>query len=350
MRKNAWFGILIVSLCVLSLAVIYGCGANPTGGGGGGTTHGTYGYFGTAASGDAYSWIIGPSTFVGTNETFGVTITGEWSELPSGICYATVEYSSSPDAISVGGQAYFIELPNTALIVKPTGESDNVIVCAAKASTAPTSGQYNWIQIPWGGWTTAETAYGTVEVTAGTTYDFDVHFFLLSGESNGTTQETGYSWSDGVLSRAGSDLKIGFMPSGVFACDQGEGHGGFVGAVRMTATSTEAAAHNYRGVLFSFDSGTGDDTHAIAADPHGAGKLWGYDIDVNTGLPISADGITIEFGAQDDTGIISATKQETDGNIYPMKMLASQVNGKYIVFGVSSRQDGGYENFIVIQK
>jgi hypothetical protein len=58
--KNRYLVVYIVCLIVLSFAFIYGCGSNPTGGGGGSANRV---YYGTQTPGDSWKWEMGSSTF-----------------------------------------------------------------------------------------------------------------------------------------------------------------------------------------------------------------------------------------------------------------------------------------------
>jgi hypothetical protein len=86
------FTLFIIGLCVISIAFIYGCGNATGGGSSGGVSNrvGVFSYSGTQSPGDIWTWTIGTSEFIGTNETLGYWITGEWTALSSGFSKATI--------------------------------------------------------------------------------------------------------------------------------------------------------------------------------------------------------------------------------------------------------------------
>jgi hypothetical protein len=362
MRKNAWFGLFILSLCVLSLAVIYGCGANPTGGGAGGSSGTTY--YGTQSGGDVWKWVIDAKgtiegSFTGNNLTTGMSVSGTYETLPSGFKKATVTSASGPLAPTPGTMAYFLEFPDTMLLVKPTtevgGDTDKVIVCAAAASTAPLAGQYNWITIPWNGWTSNDQAYGTVEVTVTNgVYTFEVKTYALSDNPGTPTTEGGYTFSNGILSKAGSSLEVFMTPSGIYFGDSGPDRGGFAGA-SYEVDSGDVLLHSYRGVLFKYDPSGGSQhwTQAIGATKE-VGHDWligGRFISDASAEPYYAptESVTLEFSAQQPNGIIPATMTGIDFSCLPARMVVKKVNDKLVVFGIAADNAGNPQNFLVIQ-
>jgi hypothetical protein len=358
MKNRIFVSALVSVVLVLVMVLIYGCGASTSGGGGTSTTHGTYSYFGTQSGGDVWKWHIGSGTFTGTNETVPFTIAGTWVTLPSGYSKATV--TASVGGPTVGSQAYFLEVWNTALIVKPTtsedGAADKVIVCGALSSTPPPPGLYPWITIPREDWGTgSKEVFGITTVEAGATYTFEVTCYDMNGAAipgyGGV--ESGFTFSGGVLSNTGvSSLEIAITESGIFIGDQGPGMGGFAGSIKPTSDyRAEAAGHNYRGVLFKYYPGgtaTGE-TEPIGAEPHGTNRLFGYSFtDVDAGTRYTGGGVTIEMTSFNaSTGIVSA---EADDNGTPtaMKMLINKIDGKFVVFGLQET-DGLPLNFIVVQ-
>jgi hypothetical protein len=242
------------------------------------------------------------------------------------------------------------------LLVKPFWD-DKVIVCAAAAATAPTGGQYNWITIPWQSWDyTQDNAYGTVEVSVtGGSYTFEVKFYKLNGNptSQVGTTESGYSFVDGRLVKAGSDLKIFMTPSGVFGADQGS-NGGFAGARKPDPTmiSSEVIGKSFRGVLFKYwPSGTGE-TQAIGATGEAAGLIKGAsftDVDVSA-EPDYSQCATLEFGAITN-GLARGILTDPGGS-YAFALVCSKVGdaNKILVFGIATQESGIPYNFLAIEQ
>jgi hypothetical protein len=347
----------LVALVVLSLGFIYGCGAAPTSGGGGAASAVTY--YGTQSPGDFWKWnIFSDGTFFGTDETNGFWVSGTYVTLPSGFGKAHVidSYNNSAN----DSYAYFLEIPNTMLLVKPGGgDAENkVIICAAAAASAPPAGQYNWVTLPWKDWDyTQDNAYGTVEVseTAGS-YTFGVKFYKLDNTppAQASTTESGYSFINGMFTKTGSDLKLFVTPSGVFGADQGS-HGGLVGAIKPDPDmiTSDVIGKKFRGVLFKlWPSGTGE-TEPIGATGESAGLIRGAsftDVDVSA-EPNYTQSVTLEFGTITN-GIASGTLIG-NGESSVFTLVCSKVgdSNKILVFGISTQEGSGIPyNFLVIEK
>lgn len=385
MRKNIWFAVMIVSLCVLSLAVIYGCGSNATGGGSSSSVSnrtGTYSYAGTQASGDAWAWTISTSEFIGTNETLGFTITGEWSALSTGFSKAKVEgVFGGSGGPTPGGYAYFLEFPKTMLLVKLVGSGDDrVLVCAAAATDPPLPGQYLFVTIPKSTWEAIKPAFGTVEATndsgAPLKWHFDISSYDITGEFiSENTPSSGYHFIDthGTFTDEANPtdhLKIFITPSGMFIGDNGPGQGGFAGAVYPTSniSTTELLPNTYKGVRFIYyppvspgAPSTGE-TEPITAhrDTTNPNALWAtsYD-DIETGYIHQGKGyVTITFEASAVPGFLRGYVHGNDevgshSEIIQcaVSLVGPDANGKtrYLIFGIGLDDSGRAFNFLLIQ-
>ena len=363
----------LLGLVVLSLAFIYGCGAAPTsGGGGGGITGNTY--FGTQSGGDYWKWIIDATsttegTFWGKNFTMSYECSGTYEVLPSKFCKALINYvhKDGLEGPSVGDTAYFLEFPNTMLLVKPNAAAgeDKVIVCAAAATSAPANGTIcNFITIPWAGWLSTNAAYGTAEVISGSSYTFEVvqHNFDGNVVADGTGLQSGFQFSNGMFSNPTQDMKIFITPSGVFAGDAGPGRGGIAGATVEAMFADEGDAQGevpgkiFRGVLFNYDptSNTGT-TEPIGATGEANGSIHGSDfldiesdVDPQWGTHLS----TLEFTGVISPGMIKGTL-ENNGELNTFVMVVAYVGDpqKLAVIGITTQEGSGNpQNFIVIEQ
>jgi hypothetical protein len=309
---------------------------------------------GTQSPGDVWTWTIGESTFSASNETSGYWYSGTYTTLSSGFLKLVYTSSNDPGCPTDGtGIAYAMEVPNTALLVKP-GTYAKVVLCAAKATTAPSAGYYNWVIVPWTSWTTALPAYGTVEVTkSNDLYTFYNRTYDLNQNFVSYEVYTGFSFGNGKLTKAGNNLQVFMTPSGMYAGDQGTGVGGFFGAQKQVVSLSDVANKEYRGVLFKYYTSTGTgETQPIGATPHptvsGAIKGFDYsDIEQNTINPASI--ATLEFGSQNASGIVSGTLKEPNGTNNTFHMVISQINNKYVVLGISTSNNLPY-NFLVLEK
>jgi|GEM_PF-1461349 len=364
--KLKYFVIASLSVLVsitLAVSFIAGCGVTT---GGGGAGHGTITYYGTQSPGDAWAWTIKSSTFIGTNETTGNTYWGDYIVLPSGFYKGTI-VGATTDEVSPDDVGYFMEIPNTALLVKPMGaegtDEDRVIICAAAAAAGPAGGNdYPYIRIPDQTWApTGETSYGiSTSNLAGGVYTFEVNSWDYAGDPVSVGQlAPDYTFADGKLTSPVSSTEIYMTPSGVFIGDEGEDLGGFAGGGKSTDPSITvevATGRNYRGVIFHYNITTGSgSTDAIGAReyPSMPGVIQGWtfdDVDTQTG-PLT-EWTTLEFTDFSD-GFAFGTLRDTQGFSNTFKMLISNVgtvsSPKYLIFGISIDGDGNPQNFLVIE-
>ena len=348
---------LLLAIALISGAIVIGCGQQTaTDSNVINARAGTYSYSGTQSPGDAWSWVITSSTFIGTNETPGKNYyySGTYTAYVSGFNKAVITATNDPSVPTDGtATGYFLEYPDTVLLVKPSGDS-NLVVCAAKAASAPSAGQYNFVNIPWPGWTSSSNSYGTVEVSeSGGSYTFEVRTYDLAGNPTGGTLESGFIFSDGRLIKSGNPLQIFMTPSGAFFGDNGPGSGGFAGAAKQAVDVSDAAAKQYRGVLLSYDTGTRHDLiQAVGAEPHPGltNALRGFSFDNVETNTRQTGGVTLEFGAESSNGIISGIMRYDNGLSDNFDMVVAVVGGKYIVLGISTDSHGRPQNFLVVEK
>jgi len=355
----------LLALVVLSLAFIYGCGSSPTGGGGA-TTHGTYSYHGTQSPGDVWSWTISAETFFGSNETTGMWLTGTWETLPAGFGKATVSTSEGLDHPSAGDKAYFLEFPNTMLLVKPDNQGDSrVMVCAAAAATAPDPGKFLFVNIPKSGWVSSDAAFGTVEasLTSGK-WHFNVTNFLITGELQGNDDGTAddFVYSNGTFtceSGPSTNLKIFMTPSNVFFGDSGPGEGGFAGA-KYDATITDinnVLNHTYKGVRFihypggaSNNTGETEPITAVASND-GVGMWASSYSDIDTSA-LPGSGVNITFESSPVNGFTRGYVEDIGtGQPEIIQAAVSRIGAdqKYMIYGIGLDERNRSFNFLIIQ-
>ena len=358
----------LLGLVILSLAFIYGCGSDATSGGGGGgaTTHGTYSYHGTQSPGDVWSWTISAETFFGSNETTGMWLTGTWETLVnSGFGKAYISTAEGLNHPSAGDLAYFLEFPNTMLLVRPDNAGDSrVMVCAASASNPPDQDSYLFVNISKLSWEASDPAFGTVEATkSGSVWNFDVTNYLITGEFSSRDAGTvDFVYSNGTFTdETGSvNTKIFMTPSSVFFGDSGTGNGGFAGAKLETFSTSEffaALNHTYKGVRFihypasSYNTG---ETEPITCTKHttlDALIATSYsDIDTGATYP----GIMITFEAQQPTGFRKGYVEDFgDHHREIIQCAISSIgpsgNKKYMLYGIGLDNLNRSFNFLIIQ-
>jgi len=368
MKNKIWFYVLILGLCLTSFAFIYGCGANPTSGGG--TTSGianrdgTYSYSGTQSPGDVWSWTISTETFFGSNETTGMRISGTWQTLVSGFGKATISISEGPDKPSVGDKAYFLEFPNTMLLVRPDNATDSrVMVCAASATIEPNQGKYIYVNIPESGWDLASPSYGTVEVSdiSAKRKNFDITPYTITGEPvAGGHMNYNFIYSNGTFTEesGADDTKVFMTPSNVFFGDSGTGKGGFAGAsLEASSSFTSDFDHVFKGVRFIYYS----DTLTGETEPVTCSKIATREAllansysDVDAGT-LMGQGVIITFEAQQPTGFRRGYVTDLgDGHSEIIQCTVSRVgpagNRKHVVFGIGLDDRNRSFNFLLIEQ
>jgi hypothetical protein len=353
MRCKRWVG----SVCGLILmCLVVACGGGSDGGADVDSPR-TSSYLGTQNPGDVWSWTITMDGSVGdfsaTNETLGYDYSGDVETLPNEFLRLTVTAATEP-GMSLPAIAYAVEVPDTALIVKPGGD-DPVMVCAALGVCPTESASYNWVPLVKNTFDAAvDTAYGVTDATvSGLDFAFDGRFFLMDGSSNGTESVTGFSCTDGRLTRTGDPMTIGVAPSGMLIGDEGPGAGGFVGMQTPDAPIDldDLLAHGreFRGVLIKARV-TGDENEAVWARADGLGGFIGgsYD-DFEAGIE-DVDSTDITFDTQDSPGVFNATQTESSGSS-PLVIMVSRINGRYFIYGAGA---GGThsvaQNFLVIEQ
>ena len=345
----------LLALVVLSLAFIYGCG-NATGGGGGGgggtiqNREGTYNYFGTAASGDAYSWQISDEVFIGTNETLGITVAGTWKALSSGFSKGTINYATPP--IPTGESFYFLEFPNTALMVGTSGTTD-VVVCAAVSAEFPSDGVYGWVRVPYKNIDLSQfNAYGTFEVSGsgGNPFNYSAQGYRLD-ETPDTPESGTLTFSNGTITNDSVSMKMCVTPSGLFIADMGASGGMVGGKVPISFNTLEVYDKELVGVAFQYFPNTSDPSvvQGCAAKGRSDGSLRaGHFENIETGTAFGSGFDVTETiwinGTPIIPGVYTATGSLDSGEQTSFKMIISKTGDaqKLLVFGITTDEsDGG---------
>ena len=357
MKLSIKFTLLIFCLFVLSVMLISGCGSNAAGGGGASVSNrvGTYTYNGTQPHGDAWSWLISTETFIGSNETTGDWITGEWHALSSGFSKAKIIDSDISGLI--GESAYFLEFPNTMLLAKVVGPG-NIIVCSATATLEPQEGRYDWVSVPNDVWlATQDATYGTVEAykSAGL-WNFDICPYLLDDTANSVINKIGYTFEAGTFSKGGSSFKVFMTPGGVFVGDNGLSLGGFAGAISPESFNlSDAVNRTYLGMESLYFTGTGtSDGFPVNARKHPtiSNALIGNGF--IQGQPEKGEDpdykVKITFEATAQPGIFTAYQTDNSDYTNVYKLIASKVGNedRYMLFG-AGEDEGQPSNIFLIQ-
>lgn len=340
--------VLIVGIA--AAGSITGCGS-----GSGGGLAASRAYLGTQAPGDVWSWTIGTDTFTATNETTGYTYSGTVSTLPTGFMKLVIDNTTDP-GITTGQAAYALEMPGTALLVKPAGaDTEPPIVAASLGANPPgPSVKFNFVTIPSTTWNPAnDEAFGYVDLTVtGNAYDGPTKRYAVDGTPlpDASAHLTGDAGRMTLLNPPGGGTATAAMtPSGVCAFDYGPGNGGVIG-VKQPAQNVDTAvlaSESYRGFLI--DQGK---TQCIACSPNGDGTLHGAGYanpsGVETGTSDNGSGVTVSFTSQPNPGEVTI-HLTTTGGAESMAAAVNQIAGKYMLFGFGLGQDGKGYNFLLVE-
>jgi len=355
--------LIVVSLVLSAAALLFiACSSNSSSDSGSSST--TRNYLGTQSPGDVWSWTIitdgsGNGTFTARNETLGRDYSGSVSTMSNKFLKLLVSATTDTTITSLPANAYALEVPDTALIVKPAGSDSDVIVGVAQGECPTQSAGYNIVEMPQPGWNyLANAAYETADVTiSGTSLDASVTSYLISGAGTGTKSVTGMTCSGGRITKAGDDMVIGIAPSGAIIRDGGPGEGGFFGmqapAASVDLADATVAGREFRGVLFNQDSTVSDDTEPIWTRPNGTGGLTGGNYtNFEAGTENTGGSVTITFGAQDSAGIVNGTMVDhNNGSTADIVLMINKINGKYFIYGIAADPgDDKPELFIAVEQ
>lgn len=346
-------------MALVGLAGLLALGPVACGGGGDPTPAGsTRAYIGTQSPGDLWSWALHPDgTFDAENETLGYTYAGTYTSLPSDFLKLTVTSSTEP-GMTLPGTAYAVEVPDSALVVRPVGLDSNVIVAVA-TSTCPAGPSFDlaWVELTRSTWDVAtDDAYGTANVSVtGSTWDLVTSGFLLDGTATGTDVIAGLTCTAGIVTDpATPDAVIAIAPTGVFVRDGGPGEGGVMGmrtpSLPISLSDLVLAGREFRGFDYMDDRLATYDSVPVWARPDGEGGMHGgeYD-DIETNVETADPPATIAFGAQTSPGIVNATLTDRAGTSDIVFMI-NKLGGRYFVFGISvDTHDGHPYNFVAIE-
>lgn len=351
-----------VSIVAASLAV---AGAITAGCGGGGAALAlitTRAYLGTQAPGDVWTWSFdnAASTFSAANQTLSHNYTGTSVDLPSGFRKLTIGTSDDSN-VSVGMAAYAIEIPGTALVIKPAKVGSAPIIACGLGSNAADGAQlhYNWVTVPKTNWNAADINYGTVDfVVSGTSYNGTIKSYLADGTLSHTHSD-GFVNNGGVLTTSGGGTGA-LTPSGTFMLDFGPGNGGAIGVQQSTTpisiTDFCQSGREYRGILMRpVDPNNPTDPHNGAQCIYGTGAGsnlldGGNFTDIEAGTKdVAGSGVTISIDSQPSPGLLHGTLTELhDNSAHPIFFAINKVKGKYAIFGLGT-DSGGYNITLIEQ-
>lgn len=327
--------------------MLWGCGGSTKSVGGGTAVAAERSYRGTQAPGDVWSYTIRADAFTATNSTLHHDYAGSVRSLPSGFKKLTMASSDDP-GVHAGDVAYSIEIPSTALVVKPV-DGSAIVACGLGDQPTGSSLKYNWIALPEQNWTPGDSSsYGTAEFTSeGTSFNGNV----VSYNADGTLHKQfsdGFGYAAGALTQPDdADLNGAMTPSGTFMLDFGPQRGGAIGVLRPAANldKNEITSHTFIGMTAS-----GHHSNCVQARGDGHGSFAGADFtDVEAGT-VSTDpehSCTVTLGEQIQPGQFRGTLS-AGGTSATIIIVANKAGGKWVLYAFGT-DDGAY-NVMLVEK
>lgn len=350
MRRTTFFGAMGLAGAVVAGAMS-GCGGSSVAS----VVPATRAYLGTQAPGDVWDWTISSGTFMATNETTGFTYTGTEAPLPTGFMKLAITATTDP-GVTVGQAAYAVEIPGTALVIKPAGDDANppIVACSLGKNPAGPVCKFNWINIPKRGWAATDDAYGTaIFNVTGNSYDGTSNRFAIDGTALGPNPVV-MTGDNGRMTMpngpGGATVTAAMTPAGVAVFDFGSGQGGVIGVKQAAANVdlADLASHTYKGLLINQGK-----TQCVSATSNGDGTMHGQGYalggGVETGTSDNGSGVTITFTGQPAPGEVRISLT-TSGGTETLVACINQVGGKYILFGFGEGSDTLPYNFLLVQQ
>ena len=315
----------------------------------------THNYLGTQAPGDVWSWQITDTTFTATNQTLGFHYSGNKSVLSTGFMKLQVTSTDDP-GVTAGQSAYALELPGTALLIKPVGADTKPPIVASCLGSNPPGPQvkFNFVAIGKVGFNAVtDQAYGyTILNVSGNSYTGPTHQWNINGSAlaDGTANFTGDNGLMTDLNGPGGAPVTGAMtPSGVCALDYGPNLGGVIGVKQPAANIdlADLASRHFRGFLINQGK-----TQCVDVTTNGDGTLHGRGYALPSGVEDGTfdggGGPTISFTAQPNPGEVTVRLAFGGNGFEDMAAAINVVNGKYMMFCCGVGQDGKPYNVILV--
>jgi hypothetical protein len=281
-----------------------------------------------------------------------LTVTGTYSRLTSGFVKLTVTGSVGADGPSNGDEAYGLEIPGFAFLLKPIGEDSNLIPMVATSACPTTNFALNWIvtdkEDSSSASSTSSDFFGTFAYNATTGVSTLPSKYALGGPytSLGSgTIDGAAACADGIIEFTGGAIWLTSQGGAlVHAPGSGPSNDQVIVAMPQTAiTDTSSMGGEYAGLVFDKSESSGGRIYPVAATATETSgsvlTLTGTKItDVDTGTT-SADSVTITTTALDSpsNGFIKATIQAGLDSGVMSCMAAKNVvsSGKNMLFCVS---------------
>lgn len=266
--------------------------------------------------------------------------------------------STDDPSVTVGQSAYALELPGTALLLKPMGADTKPPIVAASLGGNPAGPQvsFNFVAVPSATYNAvSDQAYGHVTfAVTGNAYNGTSKRFAIDGTAlaDGPSNFIGNGGLMTDVSGPGGAQATGAMtPSGVCVLDYGPNNGGVIGVIQPSSNVNLAdlGTRSFRGFLINQGK-----TQCVAVTPNGDGTLHGLGYanpsGVETGTSDNGSGVTITFTGQPNPGEVQISIS-TSGGTETLAAAINQVGGKYMLFcvGVPTGSSGQPYNVVLVE-
>lgn len=296
-----------------------------------------------------------------------LTVNGTYTRLSTGFVKLTVTSASGTGAPAAGVQAYGLEIPGFAFLLKPAGSGEKIIPMVASGSCPTTDFNANWIIVEAEASKAADGAtndwYGTFNYSTSGVASVATKYALSTDTvlAGGAQTLPASTCSSGILSIGAPENVDIFLTTanGAIVHTQNHGQEGFILAMPQGSFATPSVyAGNYGGLVFnghnSGDSGGADDRiQPIAVTiTAGASSLSGTGArvtNVETG-DTDPQGATISLTDMDlpSAGFVRGTITITGKPARPLRCMGkSDINGsgKNMLFCIGESPDDTTKHF-----
>lgn len=344
--KKMFLTIAVVTITVTSLQFVTACSS-----GGGGS--GTRSYKGPGSNWSAV--LNSNGTFTLEESDSSLELSGTYTTTDAGFRKLTVEESSNTGTVSVGTQAYAIDIPGVVMLLKPITTGSQIITMV-KSGACPTADfTANWFVTKKDVGANASTmeVAGTFAYTHSNTSAELPNMYRADGTNLGDNDFGTVTCTDGIVTLT-NQAKLFLTNNGsaivrTFGSDNTEGgtDDGIIVAVPSASLSAVSDLDdNYVGLLFSGDAG---DETPINASLSG-GTLTVEEVDPDTGASQGVIGTGSGFTVNSPTtGFMKGTATvSTTGDVICSSTIDVGGSGKNFIFCVGEDPADNTELFNIL--
>jgi len=197
-----------------------------------------------------------------------MTVNGTYTRLSTGFVKLVVTSATGTDAPSAGEEAYGLEIPGFAFILKPVGEDSNVIPMVASGSCPTANMAANWIMLEKNDTADASSSvqdwYGTFTHNVSTNVStVATKYSLVNTTDQGSNTISGTTCDAGLMHLEGDNVDM-FLTSGngaiVHTNIDDENDDSFIVAFPTeTISAASALDGTYAGIVFDKSASSGSE-------------------------------------------------------------------------------------------